>query len=35
MSKLERDIRYIDRNFDTIRRNLIDYSKTYFPNTYQ
>ena len=34
MSKLERDIRYIDRNFDTIRRNLIDYSKTYFPNTY-
>ena len=27
MSKLERDIRYIDRNFDTIRRNLIDYSK--------
>ena len=34
MSKLERDIRYIDRNFDTIRRNLIDYSKTYFPNTF-
>jgi hypothetical protein len=34
MSKLERDIRYIDRNFDTIRNNLINYSKTYFPNTY-
>ncbi len=34
MSKLERDIRYIDRNFDSIRANLIDYSKTYFPNTY-
>lgn len=34
MSKLERDIRYIDRNFDSIRNNLINYSKTYFPNTY-
>lgn len=34
MSKLDRDIRYIDRNFDTIRNNLINYSKTYFPNTF-
>jgi len=34
MSKLERDIRYIDRDFNTIRNNLIDYTRTYFPNTY-
>ena len=34
MSKLNRDIRYIDRDFDTLRNNLIQYSRTYFPNTY-
>ena len=34
MSKLNRDIRYIDRDFSTLRENLIQYSKTYFPNTY-
>ena len=34
MAKLERDIRYIDRDFNTIRASLIQYSKTYFPNTY-
>jgi hypothetical protein len=34
MSKLERDIRYIDRDFNTLRNSLIQYSKTYFPNTY-
>ena len=34
MSKLERDIRYIDRDFNTIRNNIIDYTRTYFPNTY-
>ena len=34
MAKLERDIRYIDRNFNTIRNSLIQYSKTYFPDTY-
>ena len=34
MAKLERDIRYIDRDFNTIRDSLIQYSKTYFPNTY-
>jgi hypothetical protein len=34
MSKLNRDIRYIDRDFNTLRENLIQYSKTYFPNTY-
>ena len=34
MVKLERDIRYIDRDFNTIRNSLIQYSKTYFPDTY-
>jgi len=34
MSKLNRDIRYIDRDFDTLRNNLIQYSRTYFPDTY-
>jgi len=34
MSKLNRDIRYIDRDFSTLRENLIQYSKTYFPNTF-
>ena len=34
MAKLERDIRYIDRDFNTIRASLIQYSKTYFPNTF-
>ena len=31
---LDRDIRYTDRNFNTIRNQLVQYSKTYFPNTY-
>jgi len=34
MAKLERDIRYIDRDFNTLRDSLIQYSKTYFPNTF-
>jgi len=34
MAKLERDIRYIDRDFNTIRESLIQYSKTYFPNIF-
>ena len=34
MAKLERDIRYVDRDFNTIRASLIQYSKTYFPNTF-
>ena len=34
MAKLDRDIRYTDRDFNTIRDQLIQYSKTYFPNTY-
>ncbi len=34
MAQLDRDIRYTDRNFNTIRDQLIQYSKTYFPNTF-
>ena len=34
MADLKRDIRYIDRDFNSFRNALIEYSKTYFPNTY-
>ena len=34
MADLKRDIRYIDRSFNEIRSRLIEYSKTYFPDTY-
>jgi len=34
MADLKRDIRYIDRDFNQFRNALIQYSKTYFPNTY-
>ena len=34
MANLDRDIRYTDRDFNTIRNQLIQYSKTYFPQTY-
>ena len=34
MADLKRDIRYIDRDFNSFRNALINYSKTYFPNTY-
>ncbi len=34
MADLKRDIRYINRDFNDFRSALIDYSKTYFPNTY-
>ena len=34
MAKLDRDIRYTDRDFNTIKNQLIQYSKTYFPDTY-
>ena len=34
MAELNRDIRYIDRDFNDFRNSLIEYSKTYFPNTY-
>ena len=34
MAELKRDIRYIDRNFNDFRNALINYSQTYFPDTY-
>jgi len=32
--QLNRNIKYTDRDFNTIKNTLIDYSKTYFPETY-
>ena len=34
MADLDRDIRYTDRDFNSIRNQLMQYSKTYFPQTY-
>ena len=34
MANQNRDIRYINRDFSDFRNSLIEYSKTYFPNTY-
>ena len=34
MADLKRDIRYINRDFNSFRNSLIEYTKTYFPNTY-
>jgi len=31
---VNRDIKYINRDFNSLRQNLINYSKTYFPTTY-
>ena len=32
--KINRDIAYLNRDFSDIRNRLIEFSKTYFPNTY-
>jgi len=34
MTTLNRDIRYINRDFSEFRQRLIEYSRTYFPQTY-
>jgi len=34
MATLNRNITYTNRDFNTFRNSLIDYSKTYFPNTF-
>ena len=34
MADLKRDIKYISRDFNDFRNTLIEYSKTYFPDTY-
>jgi hypothetical protein len=31
---IKRDIKYTNRDFTSLRNSLIDYTKTYFPNTY-
>ena len=34
MAQNTKDIKYINRDFDTFRNNLLEFSKTYFPSTY-
>jgi len=34
MATTNRDIKYLNRDFSDLRQRLIEYSKTYFPNTY-
>ena len=34
MANTNKDIKYVDRDFDTLKSGLIEFSKTYFPNTY-
>jgi hypothetical protein len=34
MATVKRDIKYLNRDFSDIRAKLVEYSKTYFPNTY-
>jgi hypothetical protein len=34
MASPNRDIKYINRDFSDLRQRLIEYSRTYFPNTY-
>lgn len=32
---IKKDIRYLSRDFGSLRQNLIDFAKNYFPDTYQ
>tara|TARA_B100000963_G_scaffold208672_1_gene181759 strand:- start:1124 stop:2980 length:1857 start_codon:yes stop_codon:yes gene_type:complete len=34
MARISRDIKYLNRDFSSIRQSLLDYSKTYFPSTF-
>jgi hypothetical protein len=34
MANIKRDIKYLNRDFSDIRAKLIEFSQTYFPNTY-
>ena len=34
MAQLKKDIRYLNKDFDQFRANLIEFTKQYFPNTY-
>ena len=35
MADTNRNIKYINRDFSSLRQQLIDFSKTYFPTTYK
>ena len=32
--KISKDIKYIGKDFPTIRKNLVDFAKTYYPTTF-
>jgi hypothetical protein len=34
MAELKRNIKYINKDFNSLRNRLIEYTKTYFPNTF-
>ena len=34
MATANKDVKYLNRDFSDIRAKLIEFSKTYFPNTY-
>ena len=34
MATIKRDVKYLNRDFSDFRERLIQFSKTYFPNTY-
>jgi hypothetical protein len=34
MATIDRDVKYLNRDFSSIRTKLIEFSKTYFPNSY-
>ncbi len=34
MTPVKRNIKYLNRDFSSLRDRLIEYSKTYFPDTY-
>ncbi len=33
-TKTTKDIKYLDRDFDSIKKGLIEFTKNYYPNTY-
>ena len=35
MALIQKDIRYSNRDFNSLKKALIDFSKNYFPDTYQ
>ena len=34
MSKRRPRINYVDRDFDSIKKSLVEHAKRYYPNTY-